>query len=336
LEDNLSYRNEGHLTAKKIWALLDERAGNTSQTLGVADALGLPYEPRIIRFGRLIRLPNPLVWWNRMGITHDTRTVLEPPWPDITISTARRLGLVAAYIKRRNPATFTAQIQWPGYPGGNLDLIATPQHDGIKAGGNIILTLGAPHRVTPEKLAAESEAWRAPLAHLPSPRIAVLIGGSPDPADFAKRHAVPLATYASDLARRINGSLLITTSRRTGDAMPEQMKPHLNCPYYLYAWQQGGNPPANPYYGFLGLADMVIATGDSVSMCSEACATGKPVFIYEGDDFMSRKYKKFVKALYAQNLARPLHGNDKPFTPPYRLDDSAEVAKQIRARLGLS
>ncbi len=323
------------MAGKTIWALLDERAGNTSQTLGVADALGLPYTIKNLRFSGLVRLPNPLIWWNTLGITPQTRTELSPPWPDITLSTARRLGLVAAYIKRQNPATFTTQIQWPGYPGQHLDLIATPLHDGIPEGGNIFLTLGAPHRVTREKLAHEAGAWTEILSHLPSPRIAILIGGGRNPQNFAARHAMKLSTLASDLAKRLKGSLLITTSRRTGEEMPVQMKPHLDCPHYLYAWQEGGNPPANPYYGFLGLADVVIATGDSVSMCSEACATGKPVFVYEGEGFMSRKHKAFIDALYAKGLARPLAGDDKLFTPAYRLDDSASVAAEIRKRAGI-
>jgi mitochondrial fission protein ELM1 len=160
----------------------------------------------------------------------------------------------------------------------------------------------------------------------------VLIGGGSNPRDFASQHAVPLATMASDLAKRFGGSLLITTSRRTGEEMPVQMAPHLTCPYYLYAWQQGGNPPANPYYGFLGLADAVIATGESVSMCSEACATGKSVFVYDVAGFMSRKHKAFIEALYSRSLARPLVGNDQLFTPAYRLDDAAMVAAEIKKR----
>ncbi len=323
------------MAEKRIWALLDERAGNTSQTLGVADALGLPYEVKNIRFSGLIRLPNPLVWWNTIGITAETRGELSPPWPDITFSTARRLGMVAAFIKRQNPATFTAQIQWPGYPGHRLDLVATPMHDGIPEGGNISLTLGAPHRVTREKLAKEGAAWLGTLSHLPSPRIAVLIGGSSNPQNFAVQHAVPLATLSNALATRLGGSLLITTSRRTGPQMPAQMAPRLTCPHYLYAWQEGGTPPANPYYGFLGLADAVIATGDSVSMCSEACATGKPVFVYEGDDFMSRKHKAFVKEIFARNLAQPLTENSGIFTPSYHLDDAGAVAALIRKRAGI-
>ncbi|RMD60849.1 MAG: hypothetical protein D6826_11390, partial [Alphaproteobacteria bacterium] len=36
----------------------------------------------------------------------------------------------------------------------------------------------------------------------------------------------------------------------------------------------------NPYLGYLALADVLVVTGESESMLSEAAATGKPVYIY--------------------------------------------------------
>ena len=322
------------MSDKTIWVLVDDRAGNYSQALGVAEALGMPYTLKQIRFDPLIRLPNPLLWWNRLGITAATRGELAPPWPDITITSARRLGLVAAYIKHKSPATFTAQIQWPGYTGVKLDMIATPLHDNIPEGGNILCTVGAPHRVRPEKLAREAAKWSAQLAHLPQPRIALVIGGSDNPEHFAVQHAVSLARLASALAQRHGGSLLVTTSRRTGPQFAQHLARHLTCPYTLFEWRPVGDGQ-NPYYGYLGLADAVVVTSDSVSMASEACSTGKPVFLYEVPDVMSRKHKTFMQALYSRKLAQPLNESSVFFTPSGKLDDSARIAQEIRKRTGI-
>jgi hypothetical protein len=38
---------------------------------------------------------------------------------------------------------------------------------------------------------------------------------------------------------------------------------------------------ANPYFGFLALADSFIVTAESISMLTESCATGKPVYLYD-------------------------------------------------------
>jgi hypothetical protein len=48
---------------------------------------------------------------------------------------------------------------------------------------------------------------------------------------------------------------------------------------YFYRWTP--QPTENPYFGFLGLADSIIVTGDSMSMVAEACATRKPVYIFD-------------------------------------------------------
>ena len=174
---------------KKIWALLDERQGNTSQTLGVAEALGMPFETVQIEFNHFIRIPNILINKTTLGINKAGSPQFKAPWPDIILSTARRLGIVASYIKSQKPDAFIAQIQWPGFPSAHFDLIATPKHDNITTGKNLLLTIGAPHRVTLETLAGQAEKWREKIQGLPSPRIAVLVGGDSGSRTFSAEHA---------------------------------------------------------------------------------------------------------------------------------------------------
>jgi mitochondrial fission protein ELM1 len=45
----------------------------------------------------------------------------------------------------------------------------------------------------------------------------------------------------------------------------------------LFFWESG---EVNPYLGLLALADAIVVTSDSVSMVSEACATGRPVHVF--------------------------------------------------------
>ena len=42
-----------------------------------------------------------------------------------------------------------------------------------------------------------------------------------------------------------------------------------------------GRPAENPYFGLLALGRIIVVTSDSISMISEACFTGKPVYVYE-------------------------------------------------------
>src|SRR5260370_29610906 len=57
-----------------------------------------------------------------------------------------------------------------------FDLMVVPAHDPAR-GDKVVVTRGAVHRVTPERLAAAASRFAAAFAHLPHPRVAVLIGG---------------------------------------------------------------------------------------------------------------------------------------------------------------
>jgi|GEM_PF-149273 len=321
---------------KKIWVLLDDRQGNSSQSIGVAEALGLPYQTKQIDFNAFIRLPNLLINHSKLGLKEASSTLITPPFPDIVIATARRLGIVASYIKHQNPATFVIQIQNPGKPLRQFDLIAAPKHDNLPDAANIIHTVGAPHRVTLEKLAKEAALWQERTQHLTAPKIAVLVGGSVRTHEFAEKHGVLLATLASQLANTLNGSLMVTTSRRTGTVIPKIIEANITAPQLFHTWNDKETHAENPFYGFLGLADYVIVTGDSISMCSEACATGKPVYIYTSPDFVPPKHQQFIDYLYELGLARPLQAQgNEPFTPPFRMDDALHVANEVRKRLSL-
>ena len=319
---------------KHVWALLDERQGNTSQTIGVAEALGFTYETKQISFNNFIRIPNIFINHSLIGVTGESKKLLQPPYPDIVIATARRLGIVASYIKYKNPKTFTVLIQSPGGPSGHFNLVAAPGHDGIKSAKNILVTIGAPHRVTKQKLLKEAQQWQDKVSHLPSPKIAVLVGGSVRSHAFSETHGTKLAHLASSFAGAMQGSLMITTSRRTGNTVSSVIEKNITAPAFFHTWNETETSAQNPFYGFLGLADAVIVTGDSISMCSEACATGKPVYIYSSPDFVPPKHQKFIDSLYAQGLAGPLQDNSNTiFTPPFCMNDAEAVAQEIKRRL---
>src|SRR3546814_7758781 len=63
----------------------------------------------------------------------------------------------------------------------------------------------------------------------------------------------------------------------------------------------------NPYLGFLGFADAVVVTSDSVNMVSEAAATGKPVHVFHLDGG-SGKFTRFHDAQTARGITRPFAG----------------------------
>lgn len=298
-------------------------AGTENQCLGVAEALGI--SPVIKR----IKLKTPwkqLSPWLRFGhpyaLTPESDSIA-PPWPDLLIASGRKSISIALDIKKRSGGrTFLVQIQDPRIRPAAFDLIAVPQHDPMR-GENVIVTTGALNRITPEKLNLEREKWAATLAHLPAPRVAVLIGGN------SKAHRMTAAACQNLAAqlRKLTAGLMVTASRRTGEENMNFLREALQGDN-IFFWNGAGD---NPYFGFLAHADYIIVTEDSVSMTSEAIATGKPVYIAKLEGGATR-LNRFHHLLQEQGYTRPFTGVLEPWSyePP---NDTAKIAAEIRRKM---
>jgi mitochondrial fission protein ELM1 len=126
------------------------------------------------------------------------------------------------------------------------------------------------------------------------------------------------------LIQKTGGSLMITPSRRTGEANLAILQEGLKG-MAAYIWDGKGD---NPYYGMLGLADYVLATCDSVNMVSEACTTGKPVYVIDLPGG-SEKFRRFHQSLRDDGLTRLFTGGVEDWSYP-ALNDVGLVAARIR------
>lgn len=312
-----------------IWALTDDRAGNTAQVLGVAEALNRPFNVKSINYNPLAGLPSAITGAGVFGLTPESRISLVPPWPDLVISAGRRTAPVARWIKHRAGAsTLLAHLMYPGRRGASeFDLIAAPVHDGELPGSasNVLRITGAPHRVNTARLNLAAEQWKTQIGGIPRPFIAALVGGATHSKPFPPERAAEFGQKIYRMAAEVGGSVLLTTSRRTGVAAELALEQAVPEPRRAYYWSRGGE---NPYMGFLSLADSIVVTGDSVSMCSEACASPAPVYIYAPDEMATQKHQRLHQELYDLKLARPFHGRFDDWTHP-PLNAAGEIARAI-------
>lgn len=289
----------------RVWMLADDRPGNVNQALGLAEALGEPFVVKTVGYSQLARLPNWLLPANLSGLTSATRETLIPPWPDLVIGAGRRTARIGRWLKQQHPSVCLVQLMWPGSSDG-FDLIAVPEHDRIPDDPVLMRTLGPPHRLTPERLSRSAAEIEQHLASLPEPHIACLVGGTSKHVVFTPEDARSLIAGAERIAGERGGSLLVTTSRRTGTACAEALNDALGasaCPHWLYRWQPEGD---NPYLGMLGSADAVVVSADSASMCVEACAAGRPVFLHAPEAGIPEKFEVLHKRLSEHGCLRAL------------------------------
>jgi mitochondrial fission protein ELM1 len=304
--------------AEPVWVLADPRAGTAAQALGIAERLGVPFRTIPLAWGPLARLPLPFPTLG--GLEPESRACFAPPWPKVAISAGRRSGPLSLWLGRRGVRTVHC-MRCPGATG--LDLNVLGRHDDAPTTPNVFQILGAAHRVSPERLAAARAEW-AGLADLPSPRIALLVGGPVRAEGMDPAAAAALGARVAGFA----GSVMATASRRTGEPATEALAAALApVPHRLHRW---GSEAPNPLLGFMAWADALVVTGDSVSMLSEALVTPAPIFIAPVEG-LGRRHLALHHSLYAAGQARPLADAPAPFarTP---LDETARVAAEIRAR----
>jgi len=302
------------LPVSTCWIVTEGLIGLQNQAIGLAQALGLPYVLKVVK--------KPKGLWKLFSPGHD----LTPPWPDLLISCGRQSAPVAVAIRRASEnKTFTVHIQDPFISPENFDVVIVPQHDTMR-GGNVLVTKGAINHVNIEKLKIAAERFRPLLAKLPRPLISVLVGGK-------NKHQGFNATSGHDFAKKLRlavtntgGGLAITFSRRTGARNESIIRKALTgIPSYI--WDSTGE---NPYFGLLALADATVVTNDSISMLSEACSTGKPVYVYELPHG-GKRHKQFCESLVEGGIARIFSGDIETwkYTP---LDETRRAADFVYKR----
>jgi uncharacterized protein len=305
-----------------VWVLHDGKPGMASQALGLAEAAGFPFRERVLSIRRPWAWLPPQLWLAPLRVATEAGRALAPPWPRLVIGCGRNTAGPALAIRRAGGGgTLAAQVQDPRIRRGEFDILFVPEHDRLR-GPRIVATGGAIHRVTQERLAAERRRFPA-LEALARPIIAVLIGGS----NRAYRLDLPrlgeIADMTAAVVRQSGGSAVVTPSRRTGAAGLEVLRERLaGLPGSI--WDGTGD---NPYYAYLAVADALLVTADSVSMVSEAAATGKPVHVI-GLDGGDAKFARFHETMRKAGITRPFAGRIESwsYAPP---DDTARAGAAL-------
>jgi mitochondrial fission protein ELM1 len=266
--------------ATQVWVLKSPRAGDASQVLALAEGLGLPFEVKELSRRSLDVLRAPPFAATLAGLEPASAALLRAPWPALVLSAGRENEPVARWIRKASGgATKIVHVGRPWGPIDGYDLVVTTPQYRLPERPNVLQNDAPLHRVTVERLTEATVAWAPRLGHLPRPYVAVLVGGNSGPYALDRQAGERLGREASALASRLGGSLLITTSARTPASALAGLASAIDVPHYLFGWKKGTRE--NPYYAFLGLADEIVVTADSMSMVTEACATGKPVHLFD-------------------------------------------------------
>ncbi len=298
------------------WAATTGEAGMRTQARGLAAAVAGVVVEKVT--------PPALAW--PPGRARALARDFAAPWPDLLVTCGRRSAFLASWLRRRGARRMLAvHVQDPRRPLDPFDLVVAMAHDRIAAGGKVIKVATALHDVTAASLATAAGEWRERLAPLGRPLAGVLIGGTTSRGGFSPTHRRALADGLAAL-RRAGWSLAVAPSRRTPAVLIEELAVAFFRDEHVWIWPRVGD---NPYRGVLALADRLVVTGDSVSMISEALASGAPVEVF---DLAMPHFSQFIDPLLAAGALRRFTGG--PGSPPARQAvDATPLAAAVVSRL---
>lgn len=310
--------------SRGLCTLTDGHAGNVRQAQSLARALGgatrdVVLEPRAPwRWAAPRQLPGAM---HAFGPAFDQ---LQGTPPGLAIGCGRQAALATRLLRARGSRAI--QILDPRIDPSHWDLVVAPEHDGL-TGKNVLTLLGSLNPVDDAWLADARMAFPS-FAALPSPRMAVLLGGDSAHYRFDVAAFGRLATLVDDTAG--SGSLLVTTSRRTPSEVIDAVRRRWAGRADSILWCGPSDGP-NPYAGLLAWADRIVCTPESVNMLSEACGTRAAVQVFEPDRVSGRP-RRFVDALRQRGRIRDLPETMAAFDgEPLR--ETARIAAEVQARL---
>lgn len=312
------------MTAPTVWILTDGKAGDEQPLTGIAEAMGAMPQVRRVhpRKAFALMMPwGPIDWRDRPG---ESGSPLAPPYPDICLATGRRAVAYLRHLKRISPATCTVLFKDPRTRRHGADLVIVQAHDRLRGPAVKVVTT-APNRLPPSRLDAIRADPPDDLAVLPSPRLAVLVGGNSRHHRFTPED---IGRFVAGLEQRVGGgaSLMITASRRTPPALAAALRGLADRSDRVVFWNGEG---ANPLAAYMALADELIVTADSTNMIGEAASTGRPIQVFHPSGGHP-KIERFIGLLGQE--ARIGRFPEAPATGGYPpINSTADIAAAVLA-----
>jgi KDO2-lipid IV(A) lauroyltransferase len=227
--------------------------------------------------------------------------------PDVVISCGARNAAVNSWVARNNRARSIAVLPNKLLAFKQFDLVVVHQHDlmGKKAPANAVVTKAAPNLIDKAYLDENVKALVGRYQHLRNnvrTKMAVLIGGHAQGVVMSEQDMKIVLHQLKEVADAQGIDLLITTSRRTPPAIEQlvirEFKDHPRTALLIIA-NKVNVPEA--VGGVLALADIVVVSGESISMVSEAASSGKRTVVFAVGTTKNQKYAEFCQMLAHQS-----------------------------------
>lgn len=268
-----------------VWVLLGPHKGDNNQLLALADGLGCPYRAIQMRYRWFAHWPAVCRSITAAGLDAEVRSEIAPPWPTLVLGIGQRSVPVARLIQRESYGqTKIVRLGDPMVSHSLFDLVITTTQYAVRDAANVIrlpITITGQDDAEPTKF---EERWLSSFAR---PRRLLVIGGKTSLWRFDGSLLTETIRTLQHKCQVEGGSVIAVTSPRTSPALASAAEKALG--------KAGVVANAFPRYPvLLQAADEIHVTGDSVSMVSDAVASGKPVGLIRLEPDRVARFVRFV------------------------------------------
>jgi len=242
------------------------------------------------------------LWCLRNFLTKDTYEPLLRIKPDIIISCGSSLATVNYVLARENSAKSIVIMKPSLFAARRFELVIMPWHDWIRKRNNIVFTDTALNSIDKGYLDICAKAISPLVKARGTFTLGLLIGGNSKSFVLDENAISEVIVSIKKSLEKNDGRLIISTSRRTPPEIEGLIERELGA-YARTGLLVVANKKNHPQAvgGILGLSDIVIVSPESVSMISEAVASGKYVITFHNEGLPS-KHIMFLENLLAKRL----------------------------------
>lgn len=307
---------------RNILVLSDGKAGHLKQSLAVLDLIkSLPFEVKhevvevkLKNYWQKIMLQlcgfffsnkcQGCMWCMRRLFNREETDKLLLNYYDVVVSCGSGLAILNRLVAFENMAQ-SIVIMKPGmFSLKRFDLVIAPEHDNVPKFKNVASISGAISRQTGEnkdQINKIIKDYRLDEAALPKPVIGLLLGGSNKYLLLDKNEIKTAIDSLDDFLDNSGGCILVTTSRRTTKDIEEFLKDTLaRKPRYKMLIVANESNPQGAFEAILHLSDILVVSGDSISMVSEAVNSGKHTIVFKLKKkfpCLSCRHERFIENL---------------------------------------
>lgn len=315
---------------RSVLVLSDGKTGHLNQSLAVLEAIKEEREAQGVPAERLhskiveVRFRNKFwenflkgvcfvcqgrvpfkAWFLRRVLDGKCLGEILDTYADIVVSCGSSLLGVNLLVKKENEAK-SVVVMKPAFSARCFDVVIAPRHDKMKPAANVFVTDRALSLMTEASLAAEAEKLSKELGLARSSRkIGFLVGGDTEKIKFSREALEGVLQGLERLGAETRSVFLATSSRRTPSWADALLKRSFEgkefCPLLVIA-NQANREGVVP--GILGLSDVIVVSGESISMVSEAVSSGKPVVVFKPweNGAAKPKYHEFLNEMLRKEL----------------------------------